>query len=192
MKHCVTVFHLVLLSLLNLCPISHWLGIMGVCSIPVRSCYLCWIFVFCVWLFLPVGLPCCHCPVLLCRACLPVGLQCCCCCWYLCPVWLVLLYLYQLVLVRPVCCFLLTCFYYCPALSVISGFCGGGLIEIKFACSLSNFYCSCWKLTNCSCSFCWLLSASRKITCGLLNFAVLSFNLWIFLTALSILRVDLL
>ena len=73
--------------------------------------------------------------------------------------------------------------------SVFSGFCGAGMIEIKFTCSLSNFSCSCWMLTNCSCSFCWLLSASRKITCGLLNFAVLSFNLWIFLTALSILRV---
>ena len=76
--------------------------------------------------------------------------------------------------------------------SVFSGFCGADMIEIKFACSLSIFSCSCWILSNCSCSFCWLLSASRNITCGLLNFAVLSFNLWILLTALSILCVDLL
>ena len=76
--------------------------------------------------------------------------------------------------------------------SVFSSFCGAGMIEIKFACSLSSFSFSCWMLTNSSCSFCWLLSASRNITCGLLNFAVLSFNLWILLTAFSILRVDLL
>ena len=139
---------------------------MRVCNILGMSCCFCWIFIFCVWLFLPVGLPCCY-----------------------CPVWILVSSVVGSSVSLPVCscdtCLLFFVdVYLVLSCSVVSDLCGAGMIEIQFACSLSNFSCSCLKLTTRSSSFCWLLSASRKITCGLLHFAVLSFSLWTFLTAL--------
>ena len=70
--------------------------------------------------------------------------------------------------------------------------CGAGMIEINFACSLSSLCCSTCMALDCACLYCLLMSVSGNITCGLLYVDVSPLRARIFLTALPILRVDLL
>ena len=70
--------------------------------------------------------------------------------------------------------------------------CGAGMIDMRFACSLSSFSFSNCMALYCACLSCSLLSVSRKMTWGLVKFGVSSLSACILVTALSILRVDLL